>query len=109
MVTITGTTITMVRGDTAKITVSADNYEFQPTDAVRFAVKKRYTDPDEEVLIEKPVDVISGILLIEPEDTKGLAMGESKGKYVYDIELTKEDGTVDTFIRGILVLLEEVK
>lgn len=99
----------MVRGDTAKITVTIDDYEIKPGDSIRFAVKKRYTDSDEDVLIEKFVDNTTGILQIDPEDTKPLSMGESKGKYVYDIELTKEDGTVDTFIRGTLVLLEEVK
>lgn len=107
MVEIKGTAITMVRGDTAKISVTIDDYTIQPEDRIRFAVKKKYTDTD--VLIEKVIDNTTGILQIDPEDTKPLGMGESKGKYVYDIEITQADGTVDTFIRGSLLLLEEVE
>ena len=45
------------------------------------------------------------ILVIEPEDTKPFAFG----KYVYDIELTKVTGEVDTFItKATLKLTEEV-
>jgi hypothetical protein len=44
-------------------------------------------------------------LVINPEDTKNLAFSS----YVYDIELTKEDGTVDTFIdRAKIKITEEV-
>lgn len=111
MVTIDGTTITMVRGDTAKIAIeitnaNGDPYEIQNGDSIRFAAKKKYTD--NAVLIQKDVDVEDLILILNPEDTKPLEMGASKGKYVYDIQITQADGTVDTFIRGTLILIEEV-
>lgn len=111
MVEIRGTTITMVRGDTARISVGIQDAEGQPYvpaegDKIRFAAKKKYTDAD--VVIYKLIDTGAMLLVIEPDDTEGLMMGGTKGRYVYDIELTQADGTVDTFIRGDLVLLEEV-
>ena len=111
MVEIKDTTITMVRGDTARISVSIKDAEGDPYipaegDSIRFAAKKKYTDTT--VALYKDIDIGAMLLTIEPEDTKDLQMGSIKGRYVYDIELTQADGTVDTFIRGDLVLLEEV-
>lgn len=111
MVSISDTKITMVRGDTALITISitdsdGEAYEVQDGDVIRFAVKKRYSDDDTVIL--KTIDNDTLLLQIDPEDTEDLDMG-SRGKYVYDIEITQADGTVDTFIRGTLYLLEEVE
>lgn len=111
MVVINGTTITMVRGDTARISVGIQDAEGEPYvpaegDRIRFAAKKKYTDA--EPVINKEVDTTAMLLVLDPEDTKDLQMGSMKGRYVYDIELTQADGTVDTFIRGDLVLLEEI-
>ena len=45
------------------------------------------------------------LLEIAPEDTEPLPFG----RYVYDIELTTADGTVDTFIsKAIINICEEV-
>ena len=112
MIQVSNNTITMVRGDTARISVSitdAEGAEYIPVegDTLRFAVKKKYTD--ETVVIEKQIDINALILQIDPADTKNLQMGETKGQYVYDVEITQADGTVDTFIRGKLILLEEVE
>ena len=50
-----------------------------------------------------PIDTLTLTLL--PEDTKDLSFG----KYVYDIQLTKADGTVDTFItKATIKITEEV-
>lgn len=112
MVRIAGTTITMVKGDTAIINVSitdTEGNEYVPEegDIIRFAVKRRYSDPEPCIYIQIPTDTM--ILHIRPEDTKDLDAGDSEVIYKYDIELSKEDGTVDTFIaRGSLVLWEEV-
>lgn len=44
-------------------------------------------------------------LILDPADTKPLSFG----KYVYDIQLTKSTGEVDTFItKGTMKLTEEV-
>lgn len=110
MVNIEGNRITMVRGDTAKITVDITDTDGTPYvplagDSIRFAVKRRYTDS--QVLILKEIPNATLFFSIDPDDTKRLKMGE-QGKYVYDVEITRADGTVDTFIRGQLWLLEEV-
>lgn len=102
------TTITLTRGDTCKIQVSITNpggtpYELQENDIVKFAMKKSYND--EEALIVKTIPNDTLILTLNPDDTKDLAFGS----YVYDIELTKETGEVDTFItKAELKLTEEV-
>ena len=108
MVEIKGTTITMVRGDTAKIIISiqdAEGNDYTPVegDVIRFAAKKSYFD--EEPVIYKAIPNDSLMLWLEPQDTKSLAFG----KYYYDIEITFADGDVDTFIANAeLVLMKEV-
>ena len=108
MVDISGTTITMTRGDTARISVYISDAEGEPytpseQDTIRFAMKKDYKDAEPLLLINIPVDTM--MLVINPEDTKSLPFGA----YVYDIELTTETGVVDTFIdRAKIKLTEEV-
>ena len=99
--------ITLTRGDTfrAKVTIYLDDQEEQeyrpvPGDQVRFALKhktlteggKEYTDVDP--LINKQIPIDTMVLELVPDDTKNLGFGT----YNYDIEITFEDGTVDTFI-----------
>lgn len=53
----------------------------------------------------KDIPIETMKLVLEPEDTKTLAFG----KYVYDVQLTKVTGEVDTFItKGIIKITEEV-
>ena len=100
--------ITMTRGDTLRVkvdifrTVGEEKIPYIPTgnDAIRFAVKHptmnatRTEYTDQNPLITKVIPTDTLILTLFPADTKPLGFGE----YVYDIELTMEDGTVDTFI-----------
>ena len=110
MYTIKKTTITLTRGDTLKAQISITDpdgnpYVMQEGDVVRFAAKKHYTDPDEEVQILKEIPSDTLILTLEPEDTKDLDFGE----YVYDIQLITAAGEVDTFItKSTLIISEEV-
>lgn len=105
---ISGTTITMTRGDTLVVLVSiaqANGYPYTPVegDKVRFAMKAGYGDPKPLLVKDIPIDTMQ--LVIEPEDTADLNFG----RYVYDIQLTKANGVVDTFIaKARLVLTEEV-
>lgn len=105
---VQGTMITLTRGDTfsALITITdPDDKPYTPVegDRIRFAMKTDYNEESPLLIKEVPIDTM--ILTIEPEDTKNLAFG----KYVYDIELTKATGEVDTFItKAILKLTEEV-
>lgn len=99
--------ITLVRGDTLRmqIEIIVDNEVYTPSqdDVIRFAMKQNYTCPN--ALIEKTIPNDTLILKLDSSDTKRL----SYDKYVYDIEITFANGDVDTFIRGEIELLPEVK
>lgn len=115
MFKIDGTNITLTRGDTliaeVKATVKSTGEDYIPTaqDHVRFAMKRNQMDAgrkrfiDEEPLLEVSVPTDTMILRIEADATKEFDFGQ----YWYDIEITFEDGTVDTFIEGILTLTKE--
>lgn len=111
MLHISGTTISMTRGDTAKILLTlsqANDTPYVPAegDAIRFAVKRNYSDTRALLKIDVPTDETPLVLHIKPTDTKKLPYGT----YKYDIQLTKADGTVDTFIdRATFTLTEEVE
>ena len=114
MVEVNGNKITMTRGDTLrlKVGIAVDNEEYTPNenDIVRFALKHSalnaaQTDyADTEPLVLKTIPNETLILELEPTDTKALGFG----KYDYDIQITFEDGTVDTFISDTLKLTKEV-
>lgn len=105
---VKGTSITLTRGDTftAKITImEPDGYPYQPIegDRVRFAMKKNIKD--EEVLLFKEIPIETMTLVLEPEDTKELEFTT----YLYDIQITKRSGEVDTFItKSTITITEEV-
>lgn len=109
MLNISGTTITLTRGDSAKIAMdltykNGDPYEPTDGDKIRFAMKKDYNDLlPPLLLIEIPTDTL--ILYIPASETKQLAYGT----YKYDIQITTAAGDVDTFIdRATFVVTEEV-
>ncbi len=93
---VQGNRISLTRGDSMHVTVSilqnGEPYIPQEGDSIRFALKKDFDDEEPLVYRNIPIDTLQLILL--PEDTKPLEFG----KYWYDVELTKADGTVDTFI-----------
>ena len=93
---INGNNISLTRGDTLKVKViinqDGEPYELSEGDRIRFALKKNISD--EECLIIKEIPNNTLLLHLVPNDTKNLSFGV----YVYDIELTTEDGDVDTFI-----------
>jgi len=96
---VSGNTIELTRGDSfsAEIKLYQGQHEYTPDDGdvIRFAVKSSdMLTSESEPLILKEIDHETMTLELEPADTKGLAFKE----YVYDIEITFDDGTVDTFI-----------
>lgn len=114
--TIKGTSITLTRGDTlrVKINITLDGEEYTPVngDTIRFAVKHpvlnskqtEYKDTTPLILKDIPYDTL--ILELEPSDTKSLGFGT----YVYDIQITFADGSVDTFItQAVFKLTPEVQ
>lgn len=111
MLIINGTTITLTRGDSANILLdlryknNGESYTPEEGDSIRFAMKKTYSDLlPSLILINIPIDSL--VLHISPEDTKDLAYGD----YKYEIQLTKANGDVDTFIdRAVFTITEEVE
>lgn len=112
---IKGTSIALTRGDTLRIQVviKIDDEEYTPEagDSVRFAVKhpimnsKKTAYKDIQPLLIKSIPIETMILELQPSDTKSLDFGT----YVYDIQITFADGTVDTFItEAIFKLTPEV-
>lgn len=114
MYTINDNNIELTRGDTLIVQVHIkdqdDDYIPANGDIVRFALKhntmdnKRERYLDKEPLILKTIPNDTLLLRIDPEDTKDLSFG----RYVYEIELTKANGIVDTFISGIFTIAPEV-
>ena len=110
MVSINGSTITMTRGDTLDALVEifqpdGSPYPVQPGDVIRFALKQNYSDREPLLLKEIPHDSMN--LRLESSETKRLIAGGVP--FVYDIEITMADGTVDTFIeRAKFIVTEEV-
>ena len=108
-VNIDGTTITMTRGDTLnlKFNLSKNGESYVPSngDSIRFAMKKNIKD--EECIILKDIPIFSTTLRLDPEDTKSLPQ---PSKYVYDVQITFADGTVNTFIdKATFKITEEVE
>ena len=111
MLTINGSTIRLTRGDSAIIEITLayqDGTAFKPErgDEIRFALKKNYADSKTLLKIEVPTEELPLLLRFRPSDTKRL----DYGSYKYDLQLTRADGTVDTFIdRATFIVTEEVE
>lgn len=109
MYSIKGTDIFLTRGDSLflqiRLNKDGEPYIPEPGSMLRFAMKVKYSDPDEKVVLVKEIPIDTMILEIKPEDTKALPM---KKTYVYDIELTDALGHKYTFLFGTLTLGEEV-
>lgn len=115
MINVNGTNIEMTRGDTLilQVTIYQDDEPYVPQegDAVRFAMKHaklngsktQFVDVEPVATADIPTDTM--LLRLESEQTKSLEFGD----YIYDIQITFADGTVDTFIANAkLKLLPEV-
>ena len=97
-----GYDITLTRGDSLPLQLTnlkKNNvaYTPDPEDVIRFAMKRKYKDPDEDVVLVKEISPDTLILNIAPEDTKDLPMNKS---YVYDIEITDANKTY----RGMVIV-----
>lgn len=88
--------ITMTRGDTESITVSCEQQKFEVGDMVTFTVRLQKKVAT-KVIQKDVVEFVDGkaIIEIDPVDTTPLAFGT----YIYDIQLTRADGTVKTIIK----------
>ena len=77
-------------------------YQVQPTDVINFGMKEKYSDA--ECLIEKTINNETLKLVLNHDDTKNLEVKS----YVYDIQITTENGDVNTFISSIINITNEV-
>ncbi len=94
--------IAMTRGDSENITVRCSE-PFAPGDTVYFTLRE---DAEGELLLQKKVTEFpegEAILSFLPGDTEPLDFGS----YLYDIQVTRADGTVTTIIRPSRFTLEE--
>lgn len=103
-----GNNIFLTRGDTLYLEFliagpDGNPYEMQLGDSVKFAMKRRLQDAAPCIL--KDIDPDTLVLKLEPEDTKELTMNCT---YIYDVELTKANGDVCTFISGNFTVTGEV-
>ena len=101
---LSGTNIKMTRGDSESLTVKC-SVPFAAGDAVTLTLR---ADTESPIELQKTVtDFPEGqaVIPLGPEDTAGMAFGG----YVYDIQLTRADGTVTTLVTiSRFELLEEV-
>ena len=98
--------ISMTRGDSESITVRCPEVPFETGDVITMTVRE---DAQSDIVLQIAVTEFnadgSALLPIAPEDTASLDFG----KYVYDIQLARADGTVTTLITpGRFTLTEEV-
>ena len=110
MLTLAGNTIYITRGDTLDLQIHIQDqdgkeYTLSENDKIRFAMKKKYSDLAPMIIKDISPDTLR--LRIESNETK--QWDARPTPYVYDIEITFADGTVDTFIdRQRIYVTEEV-
>lgn len=101
--TVCGTNLSMVRGDTEAIRVRVSGYTLAAGDKVEFTVREDASSP---VVIHKVVEVFAdnaAIIYIENADTANLLFGD----YYYDIQLTYGGGIIITVVKKSRFRLEE--
>lgn len=105
MIKIQGTNITHMRGDTDTInvalTINGAAYTMASGDKAVFSVKQDLDATD--YVFQLPISQ-DGKVKFEHSTTQGLAAGG----YVWDIQLTMSDGTVQTIGPGKYKLLADV-
>lgn len=88
--------IKITRGDTLRVKFVAKKdgkpYVYQTGDVLNFYAKKDGSSGNAE--IEATIDPATGELYLSSDVTKSM----KASKYVYDIQLTKANGDVDTII-----------
>lgn len=100
--------IIMTKGDTARIQIEILNNKGEPYiplagDSVLFTLKHYVSD--RTILLSKDISIENLYLMLDPEDTKDLSLGD----YCFDIQLVHASGKTDTFIENkILRLTGEV-
>ena len=101
--------ITLTRGDTLTLSIDLTKdgqpYAVMSADVIRFALSKGYEgEAGYEFILEKVI----------PHETLTFTLSAAETElayrtYNYDVQITHEDGSVDTFISAKLTITGEVK
>ena len=102
--TLSGTNISLIRGDTETLTVKC-SVPFAAGDTVTMTVKESVDSeqPALQEIVESFGAQGEATIIIAHEDTEWLELGS----YVYDIQVTRADGTVKTLVPKSGFRLEE--
>ena len=97
MLKISGTKITINRGDTAFLTITVRDregnpYELQENDSLYFAVKRKVTDTDYAIA---PKKLNGNVIELMRDDTINLDFAT----YVYDVQLVNGKGYTSTIVQ----------
>ena len=103
--TLSGTNISMTRGDTETLTIRC-SVPFEDGDTVYMTVRESVEAP---VAFQKIVrdfgDEGEAVIVIDHEDTEGMDFGD----YLYDVQVTRDSGTVTTLVKpSKFTLTEEI-
>lgn len=103
--TLSGTNISMTRGDTETLTVRC-SVPFEDGDTVYMTARESVEAP---VAFQKIVrdfgDEGDAVIVIDHEDTEGMDFGD----YLYDVQVTRDSGTVTTLVKpSKFTLTEEI-
>ena len=99
--TVNGTCLSMVRGDSESISVTISGYDMQPGDFLEMTIRKNLDAP--VTMYRKVTEFPDNKAVINffPEETQDLELGD----YVYDMQLTF-GGAVKTIIKPTRFTLE---
>lgn len=111
MLKISDNAITLTKGDSMTLAVSLMNKDkkvpYVPVagDTVRFAVSIGYKgEADYELIFTTPIPNDTLLFTVSATETEALEYRT----YNYDVEITHENGLVDTFISSTLTITGEV-
>ena len=103
--TLSGTNISMTRGDTETLKVKCPKEPFVDGDAVYMTVRESVDSPVAFQKVVTEFDAGEAVIVIDHEDTEGLDFGS----YLYDIQVTRKSGAVKTLVKpSKLTLTEEI-
>lgn len=106
MFKVVGNDIYLIRGDSAEFEIKLRTRFGKPVtlsedDKLILTIRKNIKS--EEPSLQK--EFIKGKIMLTPDDTNRMDFG----KYIYDVQLTRKDGYVDTIIPPhVFNILEEV-
>lgn len=108
--TVNGTKLSMTRGDSETITVICSAAPFEVGDVLTMTVREDGEDGEYgSIVLQKTVSEFeadgTAIINIAPNDTSSLDFTD----YIYDMQVTRADGTVTTIIKpDTFTITEEV-